>query len=144
MAHTSTCDIPHHHATNASIITLVGLAVREIALYQCGPSFNHTIQTKKRGDHKLITNGVYSTLRHPSYFGWFYWSTGSQVMLGNWLCVIGYVWAGWKFFSIRIPFEEKTLQKMFPEEYVTYAENTIIGIPFVKSGVVGGVEKKKE
>jgi protein-S-isoprenylcysteine O-methyltransferase Ste14 len=32
-----------------------------------------------QADHQLITSGVFSLMRHPSYVGWFYWSVGTQV-----------------------------------------------------------------
>lgn len=37
-------------------------------------------RTRQREDsHQLVTRGVYRFLRHPSYFGWFWWSLGTQV-----------------------------------------------------------------
>ena len=38
----------------------------------------------------------------------------------------------WKFFYDRIPYEEAYLVDFFGIEYIEYAQNTIIGIPFVK------------
>jgi protein-S-isoprenylcysteine O-methyltransferase len=39
--------------------------------------------------------------------------------------------ASWIFFHRRIPYEEATLLKMFPEEYPKYRIKTYIGIPFI-------------
>lgn len=44
-----------------------------------GTSFTHLISYDKRRDHRLVTRGVYSLFRHPSYVGWFWWSVGTQV-----------------------------------------------------------------
>lgn len=43
-----------------------------------------------------------SYLRHPSYFGWFWWVVGTQVLLWNPLCLVGYAYVSWKFFDQRI------------------------------------------
>lgn len=37
------------------------------------------VQYERHEEHKLVTNGVYNFMRHPSYVGWFYWSLGTQV-----------------------------------------------------------------
>lgn len=42
-------------------------------------NFAHIVQTEKDKHHELVTHGVYSLFRHPSYVGWFYWSIGTQV-----------------------------------------------------------------
>lgn len=76
---------------------------------------------------------VYSYLRHPSYFGWFYWSVGTQLILCNPLCIIAYAIVSWKFFDGRIPFEENTLVKFYGNEYREYARKTPIGIPFIST-----------
>lgn len=42
-------------------------------------------------------------LRHPSYFGWFWWCVGTQCLLCNPLCILAYAVAAWDFFRKRIP-----------------------------------------
>lgn len=42
-------------------------------------NFNHVVQSERSDNHQLVTHGVYSLCRHPSYVGWFYWSIGTQV-----------------------------------------------------------------
>jgi protein-S-isoprenylcysteine O-methyltransferase len=80
-----------------------------------------------------VKGGIYSILRHPAYFGWFWWSIGSQVLLGNPICLVLYSLASWSFFANRIPYEELTLSKFFGDEYTRYARRTFIGIPFIKN-----------
>jgi len=75
----------------------------------------------------------YQYLRHPSYFGFYYWSIGTQLVLGNFISAILFAIASWMFFHRRIPFEEQTLLKLFPEEYPDYRNKTFIGIPFIKT-----------
>ena len=50
---------------------------------------------------QLVTHGIYSLSRHPSYAGWFYWSIGTQLLMCNPVCTLGYAYASWKFFEER-------------------------------------------
>jgi protein-S-isoprenylcysteine O-methyltransferase len=72
-------------------------------------------------------------LRHPSYFGWFYWSIGTQLILCNPICSVAYAAAAWTFFKDRIPHEEMLLVKFYGDRYVKYAKATPIGIPGIVS-----------
>lgn len=61
------------------IMVLCGEGLRKAAMLTAGSNFNHIVQNEKAQSHVLVTSGVYSYFRHPSYVGWFYWSTGTQV-----------------------------------------------------------------
>ena len=67
-----------------------------------GSNFNHIVQSEKKSDHVLVTEGVYAYLRHPSYFGFFWWGIGTQIVLGNVFCLVGYTVVLWRFFRRRI------------------------------------------
>lgn len=88
---------------------------------------------EKTESHRLVKSGIYSIFRHPSYFGWFYWSIGTQLMLCNPVSAVLYTWASWSFFASRIPYEEHLLLQFYGDEYLTYCRQTIIGIPAVRS-----------
>jgi protein-S-isoprenylcysteine O-methyltransferase len=115
----------------ALVVIAIGQSARTLAMIQAGPSFTHLIQYKKRSEHTLIKTGIFRYLRHPSYFGWFYWSISTQILLANPICAIGYLIAGWTFFRRRIVIEENTLEDFFPNDYPTYKASTFIGIPFL-------------
>lgn len=112
-----------------------GQFMRTYAMLNCGKNFSHLIMTEKRDDHQLVTTGIYSVLRHPSYFGFFYWSIGTQIFLGNPVSFLIYTAASWTFFYERIPIEEETLYHFYGEEYASYCRNTYIGIPFITSTI---------
>lgn len=120
-------------STIGLIFVIVGQVSRSLGMVTCGESFNHMIQKSKKNNHVLVTGGIYKYLRHPSYFGFFYWSVGTQLMLGNFISTVLFCGASWMFFHRRIPFEEQTLLKMFPNEYPEYFKSTIIGIPFIRT-----------
>ncbi|KAI0380929.1 ICMT-domain-containing protein [Hypomontagnella monticulosa] len=113
------------------IMVLVGQFVRSAAMVQAGQSFNHTIQHRKKDTHALVTTGLYSYLRHPAYFGFFYWGIGTQMVLGNPFCFIGYTIVLWKFFSSRIRHEEALLVRFFGDDYIHYKQKVGTLIPFV-------------
>ncbi|GAP87768.2 putative protein-S-isoprenylcysteine O-methyltransferase [Rosellinia necatrix] len=114
------------------ILVVMGQTARSLAMAQAGRSFNHTIQRKKKDDHTLVTTGVYSFLRHPAYFGFFYWGVGTQLVLGNPICFVGYVIVLWKFFSSRIESEEVDLVRFFEDDYIDYRKRVGTGIPFIR------------
>ncbi|KAM0793958.1 Isoprenylcysteine carboxyl methyltransferase family-domain-containing protein, partial [Usnea florida] len=110
---------------------LVGQATRTIAMMHAGTNFNHLIQHKKKKGHVLVTGGIYRYLRHPSYFGFFWWGMGTQVVLGNAVCLVGYAVVLRRFFRRRIEREETLLVGFFGMDYVRYRDRTSVGIPFI-------------
>jgi protein-S-isoprenylcysteine O-methyltransferase len=129
-------------------MVLVGQAVRSTAMMQAGTNFNHQVQSRKNQGHELVTHGLYRYFRHPSYFGFFWWGIGTQVMLGNAICFCGYTGVLWYFFMTRISRkshthgarwldgsrnsdEEKHLIDFFGDEYKVYRTKTRVWIPFI-------------
>lgn len=92
----------------------------------------HQVQCEKSNDHVLITHGVYSWFRHPSYVGWFYWAIGTQLILVNPICIPMYAIASWKFFHSRIYIEEIMLLNFFGQQYCDYQKSVLTGIPFIE------------
>jgi protein-S-isoprenylcysteine O-methyltransferase len=84
------------------IFIVVGQLVRSTAMATAGTNFNHKVQRKRAVGHELVTDGIYGYLRHPSYFGFFWWGLGTQLVLGNCLCFFMYLLVLWRFFSKRI------------------------------------------
>jgi protein-S-isoprenylcysteine O-methyltransferase len=113
----------------AFLICVAGQAIRTLAMITAGPNFHHQIREEKEKEHKLVTWGIYSKLRHPSYFGWFWWSIFTQVVLMNPICTVAWGKASWNFFKLRIEVEEETLVEFFKEDYDNYRKRTPVGIP---------------
>ncbi|KLJ10955.1 protein-S-isoprenylcysteine O-methyltransferase [Blastomyces silverae] len=113
------------------VFIVVGQLVRSLAMAHAGTNFTHTVQSQRREGHTLVKDGIYSILRHPSYFGFFWWGLGTQMVLGNAVCFLAYAIVLWKFFSSRIQREEKFLISFFGKEYIEYREMTRVGIPFI-------------
>ncbi|KAL6870043.1 farnesyl cysteine-carboxyl methyltransferase [Amphichorda felina] len=113
-------------------MVVVGQVVRSVAMLQAGASFNHHVQTRKADSHYLVTSGVYAVLRHPSYFGFFYWGLGTQLVMGNVFCFVAYAVVLWTFFNDRIAREEVKLVEFFGGEYQMYRERVGTMIPFIQ------------
>lgn len=85
------------------VICVFGLYCRFMAMATAKSNFSHVIETSRRKEHQLVTTGIYRTIRHPAYMGWFCWSIGTQVLLSNPLCCVFYAVLSWNFFKDRIP-----------------------------------------
>jgi len=118
-----------------SVVSFVGLllvisgeAMRKAAMVTAGSNFTHVVAHRKRHNHELVTTGVYGWVRHPSYVGWFYWSVGTQLLLCNPMCLVGYSIASWNFFKERIYYEERMLLEFFGQQYKDYKRTVHSGI----------------
>ncbi|XP_050428035.1 protein-S-isoprenylcysteine O-methyltransferase [Adelges cooleyi] len=114
------------------VMCVFGEVLRKTAIWTARHNFTHLVQNEKTQTHSLVTNGVYSWFRHPSYVGWFYWSIGTQWIMINPVCIVAYALASWKFFKERIYYEEMTLLNFFGENYVSYQKKVGIGLPFIR------------
>jgi len=113
------------------LMTIVGQYFRIAALFTGKKNFTHKISYNKVNDHELITYGIYSLSRHPSYFGFFIWSVGIEIMCCNPICTVAFTYILFKFFKDRILTEEETLIQFFGEKYLEYKRNVPILIPFI-------------
>jgi len=108
-------------------------------------NFSHQVAREKKPTHTLVTTGVYSFVRHPGYFGFFWWSVGTQIFLANPLAAVIFMAILWRFFSRRIQYdlllhfglltycrgEEISLVEWFGDEYVDYRKRVGAWIPFI-------------
>lgn len=113
-------------------MVIIGEVFRKLAMVHAGSAFTHVVVRYRRVNHVLVTNGVYSLVRHPGYAGWFIWCIGTQVLLCNPICVVLYAITAWFFFKERIFYEERLLLQFFGDHYRVYQKNVPLGIPFIR------------
>jgi len=109
------------------LFALGGQMIRTAAMHEAADNFSHLIFEKKHPGHKLVTTGVYKYMRHPAYTGFFFWTLGVQMVLGNPICFGVFFKALSSFFEERIKYEEETLVKFFGPEYSKYKSMTWSG-----------------
>eukprot|EP01120_Amphizonella_sp_Union-15-10_P006486 TRINITY_DN2096_c0_g1_i1.p1 TRINITY_DN2096_c0_g1~~TRINITY_DN2096_c0_g1_i1.p1 ORF type:complete len:126 (-),score=16.98 TRINITY_DN2096_c0_g1_i1:5-382(-) len=119
-----------------TLVVLVGLGIRTASMYIAGSNFHHLVREEREQGHQLVTHGIYAFLRHPAYFGWFWYSVSTQLLLTNPLCICLFAFASWRFFSERIPEEEKNLIKFFGKAYEDYRERVHVWIPFINNKTI--------
>ena len=120
------------------LMTIIGQYFRIAALYTGKKNFTHRIKFNKEPEHELITYGIYSLSRHPSYFGFFTWSVGIEIMCCNPICTVAFTIILFMFFKKRILLEEELLVQFFGQKYLDYKNNVGILIPFIN------LDKEKE
>jgi len=92
---------------------------------------NWSVSLDIRESHKLITTGVYASVRHPMYSAFWLWAIAQALLLPNWIAGFsGLVGFGTLFFG-RIGREEQLMCETFGEEYRAYMQRTSRVLPGV-------------
>ncbi|KAI9492462.1 Isoprenylcysteine carboxyl methyltransferase family-domain-containing protein [Zychaea mexicana] len=113
------------------VLVTVGQSCRTIAMFSARHNFSHHIADSKDEDHVLVTHGIYSIMRHPSYFGFFWWAIGIQFLLLNPICLGLFVYWLHRFFDERIAYEEYTLLRFFGDQWTNYKAKTPTWMPLI-------------
>jgi len=114
------------------LLTLAGQYIRSVAMIHASSNFSHIVAYQHRSGHQLVTQGIYSWSRHPSYAGFFYWGLGIQIAFQNPISFIGYFVVLFRFFRRRIFYEEKALIRFFGTDYTEYKAKVPTRIPFIR------------
>ena len=87
-----------------------------------GRQWSVTLEIRK--NHRLVTEGVFSHVRHPMYSSFWCWAIAQALLLPNWLAGLsGLVTVAWLYFS-RVADEEAMMRETFGAEYDAYAART--------------------
>ncbi|TCD68210.1 hypothetical protein EIP91_011382 [Steccherinum ochraceum] len=113
------------------ILVLFGQVLRSGAMIHASTNFSHTVAFRRLKSHTLVTDGIYSIFRHPSYAGFFYWAMGTQLVLQNPVSFVAFAIVLWRFFNSRIKAEEQALIRFFGQNYVQYRSRVGTMIPFI-------------
>jgi protein-S-isoprenylcysteine O-methyltransferase Ste14 len=125
----SFADYPLHPAN--FIIGTVGLVVGLWLFYQSHADLgrNWSVTLEIRDKHQLVTNGIYSLVRHPMYLALLVYSAGQMLVLPNWIVGPAYGVAMALVFALRLRPEEQMMLEEFGDEYRAYVRRTKRLIP---------------
>jgi len=94
-----------------------------------GKNWSSTLQIRE--GHTLVTNGVYSNIRHPMYTSVLLLCIAQALLLPNWIAGLsGFVGFSIAYFT-RVNQEEEMLLNNFGNEYEVYKQCTKRLIPYL-------------
>jgi len=77
-----------------------------------------------KDDHKLITNGIYSRIRHPMYTAFWLMALAQALLLPNWIAGLAGIAGFGTLYLLRVRHEEALMLAGFGEQYQTYMDRT--------------------
>jgi protein-S-isoprenylcysteine O-methyltransferase Ste14 len=80
-------------------------------------------QLQLRANHRLVTSGPYSRIRHPMYSAILAWAASLGLVMANWVPILFAFWAA-VFLVARVPREEQMMIERFGDEYREYMKRT--------------------
>jgi protein-S-isoprenylcysteine O-methyltransferase Ste14 len=107
-------------------LVLLGVLIRVIALRKIGLGFWRIIPPCK-----LITEGIYSKIRHPMYLGSIILSCGLFLLLTDIKTTLCLMYLTIQFLLDRIDREEQIMTIFFKDKYIDYVKRTKMLIPFI-------------
>lgn len=85
---------------------------------------NWSVSLEVRDEHTLVTNGIYSAIRHPMYAAIWLWVILQALLLNNYVVGFsGIVFFGLLYF-LRVGKEEEMMIRQFGQQYKEYKTRT--------------------
>jgi protein-S-isoprenylcysteine O-methyltransferase Ste14 len=112
------------------IFVLFGFIEAVVARKTLNDNWTQSYEYQIKKSHELISNGIYSYVRHPIYGGLIFMVTGVLLVSGSYTFIVGLVamLIAAEIFAQR---EEKLLTKHFGKKYSEYMKTSKKFIPFV-------------
>jgi protein-S-isoprenylcysteine O-methyltransferase Ste14 len=92
------------------------------AHHDLGPYWSPSLELS--ANHRLITDGVYGSIRHPMYASQLLFGISQAFLLHNWIAGIGGFTAFLLLYFIRVPKEEVMMLDQFGDQFRGYCERT--------------------
>jgi protein-S-isoprenylcysteine O-methyltransferase Ste14 len=110
-------------------LIVVGIFLRQWAIFILGRFFTTTVSVQK--DQKVVDDGPYRFIRHPSYLGMLLTLIGIGVALRSWVGILVILVICCFAIGYRIHIEERVLVSELGDDYIQYMKRTKRLIPFV-------------
>jgi protein-S-isoprenylcysteine O-methyltransferase Ste14 len=111
------------------LFLLGGIFLRWLAVRQLGTMFHSNVGTVKH--HRLVTQGVYALVRHPSYLGLLLNFVGVAIAFSHPISSGTAVLIPLLGILLRIQIEEKVLKERFQAQYSEYMKTSKKLIPWI-------------
>ncbi len=108
---------------------LGGIAFRLYSIRVLGRFFTYDVAISK--GQRVVEDGPYRWIRHPSYLGGLLAMIGFGMTMTNWLAMLIPVCCAAAGYAYRIPLEEQALVRGLGPEYAAYMRRTWRLIPYV-------------
>ena len=116
-------------AATGALLALVGAVIRWRAIVTLKKYF--TLNVTILDGHRIVKNGLYKNIRHPSYTGFLLRYLGGGLAFANWLSLAIIFLPMCAAILYRIHVEEGALSEAFGSEYRDYVRDTNRLIPKV-------------
>jgi protein-S-isoprenylcysteine O-methyltransferase Ste14 len=94
---------------------------------ELGRNWSATLEVRE--SHTLITTGIYRSVRHPMYAGYWLWTAAQALLIANWIAGPAGILSFALHFFMRVGHEEQMLRERFGKVYLDYAARTSRIIP---------------
>lgn len=111
----------------ADLLLIAGIVLRIWSIIHLGKFF--TVNVAIQEGQRVIQDGPYRFVRHPSYSGSLLSIVGLACLTSNWLGFAVIIVCSLAAYALRISVEEKALFESLGEEYRRYAQRTKRLIP---------------
>lgn len=108
-------------AVTGAVIGIAGDIIFALAVYTMKDSWRAGLAREDKT--KMVTGGIYKISRNPAFLGFDLVYTGILLMFFNWALLFFSAFA-MIMLHLQILQEEKYLQEVFGEEYISYRERT--------------------
>ncbi len=111
------------------VLMVSGILLRQWSIAVLGRFFSPIIATQE--GQKVVNNGPYRLVRHPSYTGLFLILAGLGLVMQSWGAILLLVVISGLTLGYRMYVEEKALISELGDEYIKYSKRTKRLIPYV-------------
>lgn len=107
----------------------IGASVYAVAIFLLWRShadldLNWSPTTEIQEGQTLITNGVFTHIRHPMYAAHYLWGIAQVLLLPNFIAGFAMLIFASPLYFYRVPREESMMRERFGEEYEKYMQRT--------------------
>lgn len=92
---------------------------------------NWSMSLEIRQQHRLITQGVYTHVRHPMYLAFLMWGVAQALLLPNWIAGPAGLVGSLTLYVFRVRREERMMLLEFGDPYRAYMRQTTRIIPWI-------------